>query len=377
MKSGIKVRRAVERLTGYRPPREGRVGKLRMDFNENTVGCAPQVVRALQKTLNADWLASYPEYEKGRQRLARHFRVSPDELVLANGTDDAIQLVCNTFLEPGDLVVVPAPTFPVYEFFAAVAGAHTIQVRYDEKFRLPMDSFLQVLKRKPKWVALANPNNPTGTLLSQDDLKAVLEAAPRTLVLVDEAYFEFAGETVLPWIRSYSNLIVTRTFSKVFGLAGLRMGCLFAHPSLTEPMRRCQNPFAVSSLALAGALEAIKHGKYVQRYVAEVLGCRAVLCRTLDRMNVPYVASSANFVLTRMGPRSPAIAQRLRAKGILVRNWDHDPRLQGYLRFTVGNRAQTRRLLAELGRLEPGSESQEEPTSRKSLRTGSKKGRAA
>ena len=377
MKVGIKARKAVARLTGYRPPREGRIGNLRMDFNENTVGCAPQVVRALRKMLNADWLASYPEYENGRKRLARHFRVSPDELVLANGTDDAIQLVCNAFLEPDDLVVVPVPTFPVYKFFAAVAGARITQVRYDEKFQLPMDSFLQALKEKPKWVALANPNNPTGTSLSKNDLKAILETAPRTVVLVDEAYFEFTGETVLPWIRRFPNLIVARTFSKVFGLAALRMGCLFAHPSLTEPMRRCQNPFAVNSLALAGALEAIKHGKYVRRYVTEVLGCRRTLCRTLDRMNVPYVASSANFILTRMGERSPEIAQRLRAKGILVRNWNYDPRLQGYLRFTVGNRAQTRRLLAELRKLEPWIGTREKSTFRKSLRTRSKQGRSA
>ena len=190
----IRPRKAIERLTQYRPPQEGRGGKMRLDFNENTVGCARQVVRALRRAVNPEMLTRYPEYDEGRRTLAAYFGVAPEELVLTNGTDDAIKTVCDTFVDPDDTLLVPAPTFPVYEFFHSVAGGKTLRIRYDENFRLPSKKFVSALKRQPvRWVALANPNNPTGTQIPHADLKAILLAAPETLVLVDEAYHDFAG----------------------------------------------------------------------------------------------------------------------------------------------------------------------------------------
>lgn len=347
----IEARKAVQRLKKYRPPLEGRGGKLRLDFNENTVGCAPEVVRALRRAMNGEWLSRYPEYEPARKKLARFMRVATEEILLANGTDDAINLICNAFVDPNDTLVVPAPTFPIYEFFHSVAGGRTVRVRYDENFRLPMDEMIMtVRKEKARWVALANPNNPTGTQVSRRDLEALLRATPRTVILVDEAYCDFSGETVLPWIRKYRNLIVTRTFSKAFGLAALRIGCILTNPELAETMHRAQNPFAVNMLALAAAVEAIKHRDPVRRYAREVISNRAELCRYFDSIGVPYVPSRANFVLTRVGALAPEIARRLRKQDLLVRDWSYDPHLQGYLRFTVGSKSQMRRLVRGLGR---------------------------
>ncbi len=348
----IRPRKAVERLQKYRPPLEGRGGKMRLDFNENTVGCAPEVVRALRRALSSEMLTRYPEYDVSRRTLAEYFGVAPEEMLLTNGTDDAIKMLCDTFVDPGEALLVPAPTFPVYEFFHNVAGGSIVRVRYDENFRLPVDEILAALKKKVRWLALANPNNPTGTQIPKNDLRAILEAAPQTLVLVDEAYYDFSGETVLPWVRKYPNLAVTRTFSKAFGLAALRMGYLFAKPELTEVLHRAQNPFAVNSLALAAACVAIEHEDYVRKYAGEIRANRADFCRWLDAREIPYVPSAANFVLTRVGERAPDIAKRLRAEGILVRDWSYDPHLKGYLRFTIGAKAQTRRLTEELQRLE-------------------------
>src|SRR5436309_3552900 len=174
----IRPRKAVERLQKYRPPLEGRAGKLRLDFNENTVGCAPGVVRALRHALNTDWLSRYPEYEEGRAVLAEYFGVSKDEMLISNGVDDAIKLICDTFVDPGDKLVVPAPTFPIYQFFQSVAGGRTALVRYDEGLRLPVERILDAINSRTRWVALANPNNPTGTIIPKGDLRAILEAAP-------------------------------------------------------------------------------------------------------------------------------------------------------------------------------------------------------
>jgi histidinol-phosphate aminotransferase len=348
----LRPRKAVARLKKYRPPLEGRGGKMRLDFNENTVGCAPEVVRALRRVLKSEWLSRYPEYDESRRILARYFGVACEEILLTNGTDDAIKMICDTFVDPDDILVQPVPTFPVYQFFHEVAGGRIARVPYDEDFRLPVDKLLAALNRRARWLALANPNNPTGTLISKKDLGTILRAASGTLVLVDEDYFDFSGETVLPWIRRFPNLMVTRTFSKAFGLAALRLGCLFANPALAEVIHRAQNPFAVNSLALACALEAIHHEDFVRRYAHEVRANRAEFCRRLDAMAIPYVPSSANFVLTRVGEQAPEIARRLRAEGILVRDWSYDPHLRGYLRFTIGSTAQTRRLTEELERLE-------------------------
>ena len=349
----IKPRQAIETLKKYRPPQEGRGGKMRLDFNENTVGCPPQVIHALRRALNPEMMTRYPEYDEGRRMLAAYFRVKPEEMLLANGTDDAIKMVCDTFVDPGDTLLVPAPTFPVYELFNNVAGGQSVHIRYDVHFRLPADEFVATLKKQNiRWVALANPNNPTGTQIPKTALKAILLAAPDTLVLVDEAYQDFSGQTVLPWIRRYPNLIVTRTFSKAFGLAALRMGCLFANSQLIEPLQRGQNPFAVNSLALMCACIAIRYDAQVRKYAETIRANRACFCRWLDARDIPYVPSSANFVLTRVGEHAAEIARQLRHKKILVRDWSYDPHLKGYLRFTVGSQAQTRRLMAELQRLQ-------------------------
>lgn len=349
----VRTRKAVDRLKAYHPPREGRGGKLRLDFNENTVGCAPQVIRALRNKLNSDWLSRYPEYEEARNALAGYFGVSPDELLLANGTDDAIKMVCDTFVDNGDELIVPAPTFPVYEFFHTVAGGRTTRVRYDEKFRLTARMLLSAVNKRTRWIAIANPNNPTGTVVSQADLRRILREAPNVLVLVDEAYVDFCGQTVLPWIRKYPNLVVTRTFSKAFGLAALRLGCILTNAEIADPMRRAQNPFAVNSLALACALEAIKHGKFVARYARQICCNRDKLCRFLDKIGIPYVPSCSNFVLARVGANASEIALKLRDQDVLVRDWSYDPRLQGYLRFTVGSTQQTRRLMQGLAEFQP------------------------
>ncbi|MGH9452924.1 MAG: histidinol-phosphate transaminase [Terriglobia bacterium] len=348
----LRPRQAIERLQDYHPPQEGRAEFMRLDFNENTVGCSPALVRALRRSLSEEWLASYPEYEKGRAILARHFGVTPDETIMTNGVDDAIKLICDTFVEPGSGLVIPTPTFPMYHFFQTVSGGVTRLVRYNERMELPVDRLIAATGRKTRWMALANPNNPTGTLIPKADIRKILEARPDTLIFVDEAYFDFSNETVLPWIRKYPNLLVGRTFSKAFGLAGLRTGFLFGNSQLMGILRRAHAVFAVNSIAVAAGVEAIKHMEYVRRYAKMVIKNRTHVSRALDRMGISYLPSAANFVLVRTGEQTPKIAKRLRAAGILVRDWSHEPQLLRYVRITIGTAAQMKHLMTELKRLE-------------------------
>jgi histidinol-phosphate aminotransferase len=345
----VKPRKAVLQLRDEHPPSGTRAGKIRLDMNENTRGAAPSVIRNVRRAVRGRQLGTYPEYELACAELARHFKVSADELLLTNGIDDAIKLICDTFVEPGDTLLIPAFTFTMYQFFHTVAGGKTAVVHHDEKLRLPLDRVLEALRRwKPRWLALANPNNPTGTTIPQRDLRAILRAASGTLVLVDEAYFDYSGETVLPWIRRFPNLVVARTFSKAYGLAGLRLGVLFARRELTGWMRRAHAVFPVNSMALAAALEAIRRPDEVARHVGEVRNNRGRLCRFLDSLGVPYASSAGNFVFASFGRKAPQIARRLADQNILVRHWSRDPRLRPYFRIGIGTRSEIARLIRAL-----------------------------
>jgi histidinol-phosphate aminotransferase len=340
----LRFRPSVERIRNYEAPEEGREGKLRLDFNENTVGCSPVVLRALRK-ITAEQLAMYPEYEKSARRLAAHFGVRPAEMLLTNGVDDALRLLMECFIEPGNSVLVAEPTFSMYRFFSQVAGARIISVRYDAAMKFPLAATLAELKRAPHILFIANPNNPTGTLLDQSSLARLLDAAGRTLVLVDEAYFEFSGVTVLPWIRRRPNLIVSRTFSKAAGLAALRLGALFARSDLIAAMRRAFTPYPVNSLALTAAEAALSDPKFLRSYAKEVRESRFDLARGLERLGARVFPSGANFVLVDFGSGGTRLAKRLARRGILVRDRATEFGRDGFVRITAGTVGQTERLL--------------------------------
>jgi histidinol-phosphate aminotransferase len=343
----IPVRRAVLAMAPYGAPEEGRARKLRLDFNENVVGCSPAVLRALSR-MTAEQMAIYPEYQATTRRLARFFRVRPEEIHLTNGIDDALHLIADTFIEDGDSVLVAEPTFDMYRFFSELAGARVTALRYDDEMKFPVADVLRELRGSspsiPRVLFIANPNNPTGTLVQPEDLRRILRAASRTLVLVDEAYFDFSGLTILSWIRQHSNLLVARTFSKAAGLAALRLGCLFARPEILSVMRRACTPYPVNTAALVAAEASIRDARFLRNYTREVLQSRALLEEGLTRLRARVYPSAANFVLVDFGPGAHRLVRALERKGILVRERKDFPR-EGFVRITAGTRADTRRLL--------------------------------
>jgi histidinol-phosphate aminotransferase len=334
----------VARIRDYEAPEEGREGKLRLDFNENTVGCSPAVLRAL-RGVTAEQLAMYPEYENSIRRLAEHFGVRPSEMLLTNGVDDALRLLMEAFIDPGDSVLIPEPTFSMYRFFSQVAGAKIVSVRYDKAMKFPVNETLRELARGPQILFIANPNNPTGTLLDKAILAQILDAARRTAVVVDEAYFEFSGVTALSWIRQRPNLIVSRTFSKAAGLAALRIGTLFAREDTISGMRRAFTPYPVNSLALVAAEAALSDQKFWGGYIDEVLESREQLRRGLEQLGAHVFPSGANFVLADFGRGGSRLVKRLAKRNILVRDRASEFGRDGFIRITAGTISQTRHLL--------------------------------
>src|SRR5271163_590337 len=218
MKSNLPVRQAILDRRTYEAPAEGRSNKIRLDFNENTAGCSPAVPRALAK-LTTQQIAMYPEYQPSTKRLARYFHVRPEELLLTNGGDDALRVFFDTFVDPRSDVLICEPTFPMYRYWAEIAGATVVTTRYSREMEFPLEEVLAALRKKPRVLFIANPNNPTGTLLHEKELLRILQSATHTAVVMDEAYAEFSEFSAVPWIRRHPQLFIARTFSKVTGLA--------------------------------------------------------------------------------------------------------------------------------------------------------------
>jgi len=340
------VRRAIDAMQPYSPPTSGRAGMLRLDFNENTRGCSPKVIEKLRELATADFLTVYPEYEAARREMAAFFGVSSDQLTFSDGTDEGIHVLLQTFVESGDEVVIPTPAFPMFKFYSQIADSTLVLVPYPESdLSFPMDALLAAITPRTRAVIIANPNNPTGTAIDLATIERILQKASGAAVLIDEAYFEFYGVTALELLPHYSNLFVSRTFSKTYGLAGLRVGCLFSQAQNMAAIRKGQSPYSVTSVGIVAALAAIEDQDYLKAYVGEVLEARAQLYAAFERLCIETFPSEANFILARF--KDDALALRvydeLKGKGILVR--PRGKEIAGCVRFTVGDLEQTSRLI--------------------------------
>jgi histidinol-phosphate aminotransferase len=343
MKIHLPVRRAILSRRTYEAPAEGRSGKIRLDFNENTAGCSPAVRRALAN-LTAKQIAMYPEYQAPTKRLARHFQVRPQELLLTNGGDDALRVFFDTFVEPGTSILICEPTFPMYRYYAEIAGARITALRYGAEMEFPLEQIIAGLRKKPRVLFIANPNNPTGTLLREKELRRILQAATHTVVVMDEAYAEFSDFTAVPWIRKYPQLFVARTFSKVTGLAALRLGAVIACEGSLALVRRAMPPFPVNLAALVAAEAAAGDRSAMRAYVNEVKRLRKRLAAELHELSVKTFPSAGNFLLANFGPKGPALFSRLEKQGILLRDRSKDMGA-GFARITIGTNSEIQQLL--------------------------------
>jgi histidinol-phosphate aminotransferase len=341
----LSAREAVRTLPLYLPPLAGRNG-LRLDFNENTVGCSPRVLLRLQQ-LGAEDLARYPERAGVEAKVAEMLGIAAPELLLTNGVDEAIHLLCETYLEPGDEALITVPTYSMYRIYMMAAGAQVISVPAGSNFSFPVDELCKRITKRTRLIAVANPNNPTGTIAAPEDLRRIARLATDAALLVDEAYFEFYGQSMLATRAECPNVFVARTFSKAYGLAGLRLGALVGDAEQMLAVRRVCSPYNVNAVALACLPEALGDQDYIQQYVSEVRESRAWLERALEARGIQFWPSQANFVLARVGAAA-ALVEHMRRRGILVRDRSGDHGCEGCVRITLGPREHADRLLTAL-----------------------------
>jgi histidinol-phosphate aminotransferase len=327
-------RRAVLAMPEYHPPLAGR-NALRLDFNENTLSPSPKVLERLRQ-ITAEELTKYPEREGIERIAAAHFALQADQVLLTNGVDEAIHLVCAAFLEEEDEALISTPTFFMFEVSARMMTAHLSRVQADASLEFPYNRFLAAITPRTKLIIIASPNNPTGAVVARDRLLAICAAAPQAVVLVDEAYYHFFGETLFADVGRVPNLLVARTFSKAYGLANLRIGLLAGNAELIKYVRKVSSPYNVNGVALDCLPVALADDQYVAWYAEQVNAGRVRMMDGLRELGVDFFPSHANFVLMKIGAKHAELVSAMRARGVLLRDRSSDPGCNGYVRITIG-----------------------------------------
>jgi histidinol-phosphate aminotransferase len=330
----VKPRKAVLEMPQYHPPLAGRTA-LRLDFNENTFGPSPRVMERL-RAVTAEGLTKYPEREPVERIVAKHFGLQSEQVLLTNGVDEAIHLMCCTFLEAEDEALIATPSFFMYDVSVQMMTQHLRKVQSDASLGFPFERFMAAITKRTKLIIVASPNNPTGGVVSREHLLAIAAAAPQAVLMVDEAYYHFDGASVMGALAIVPNLIVARTFSKAYGLANLRIGMLAGNAELLKYVRKVSSPYNVNGVALDCLSAAIEDEDYLAWYVEQVRVGRERMMGGLAELGVSYFPSAANFVLMKIGPKHKELVAAMRAHGVLLRDRSTDPGCDGLVRITIG-----------------------------------------
>ena len=360
--SPLLARPEVEGLQAYSAPLEGRRGLLRLDFNENTVGPSPKVVEAI-RAIPADHYAIYPEYDGLREAVVASLgdqalagALTPEHVGLFNGVDAALHAVFHAYGASGDRLLTTSPTFGYYTPCAQMQGMVIEAIPYEgADFAFPLERLRSALRgQPPRLLLICNPNNPTGTRLAPELILELAAAAPQTLVVVDELYEAFTGDSLMPLVdfERHPNVLVLRSLAKTAGLAGLRMGFAIGDPGVVDRVSRVSGPYDINSFAVTAALAALADQPYVDAYVQQVGQARDWLVQQFRAAGVRHHASGGNYLLL-WPQQGPALVEaRLREAGILVRSMDGKPLISGSLRVSIGTLEQMQRFWAAYAAIE-------------------------
>jgi histidinol-phosphate aminotransferase len=336
-------------MNHYQKPPELYDG-LRLHQNENTGGCSPRVLEAIAK-LRADQMGFYPPYAGATAAVAKYLDVPEERVTLVNGLDEGIMALAVAYLRPpvGGPVpeaLVPEPAFEIFRFDTAVAGGTLVQVMPRPDFSFALDEVLAAITERTRVVFLTNPNNPTGVSMPLAAIHTIAGRVPDgAVVFVDEAYSEFAGVSFIPELASHPNVIVGRTFSKAFGLAGLRIGCLVGDPDTMDPIRRAIPVYSVNVAAAAAIQAALGDLDHLNGYLRQVAASKALLYAACDRLGLKYVTSDSNFVLVCAGDRTDALVKGAFARGVYIRDRSTEPGCAGCIRIGAGIVDHTKRCI--------------------------------
>jgi len=330
----------IRQMRTYNPPIEQRAKfeGLRLDFNERLAPLPAEVIAAIKNIVPQRFMI-YPSYGDLTQKIAKYAQVDANNLLITNGSDQGMELIFKTFVSAGDKIVIPSPSFAMFYQVAQVQGAEIIKPNYKSAGGFPFKEVMELLKQKPKLVIICNPNNPTGTLIPPEKIEAILKAASTALVYIDEAYFEFSGVTAAGLIRKYPNLLITRTFSKAFGLAALRIGYVMSRKININEMMKVRGPYDINQIAAVAADSSLDN--LPDQYCEEVMMVAKPFTEEfLREKGITFCPSGGNFIYFK--EPFAGFPDKLEENGILIR-----PQAGGYARLTIGTLKQMQ-LFAEI-----------------------------
>jgi histidinol-phosphate aminotransferase len=336
-------------MNKYQKPAELYDG-LRLHQNENTAGCSPLVLEALA-AIRREQVGFYPPYESATRACARYLGVDPDRLSLVNGLDEGIMALAVGYLRATadgfvPEAIIPEPAFEIFAFDTEIVGGRPVRVAPNPDFSFPLQRILDAITPRTRVVFLTNPNNPTGTLVSLDDVRTVAQAIPSgAVVFLDEAYAEFSGVSFIPELERFPNVIVGRTFSKAFGLAGIRIGAITGHPDALEPVRLAVPVYSVNIAAVVAVQAALTDRAYLANYLRQVEVSKDLLYAACDRLGLRCWKSAANFVLVCAGDRLRTLVDGVQARGIYLRDRSTESGCAGCVRISTGIVEHTRRCI--------------------------------
>jgi histidinol-phosphate aminotransferase len=360
MTTSIRQQRGLDAIRPYVPGKPieevqreyGLEDVIKMASNENPLGSSSKALEALKGTLPR--LNFYPDGDSYylRHAIARHLAVEPEQVTVGNGADGIIMQTCMAYLDENSEVIVSQSSFPIYDIYTHVMRARLIKTPL-KNYGLDLEAMAQATNDRTRLIFVCNPNNPTGTMVTATEVGAFMDKVPdHVLVVFDEAYYDFVDSTEYPDTLRYvregrKNVMTMRTYSKVYGLAGVRLGYAVAEPEVLAPLNVVKEPFAVNLLAQVAGIAALEDEAFLKKSVAANHAGRAFLYGEFDRLGLRYVKSHTNFVLVEIGPQAKTVARTLLKKGVIVRpctGYD----LPHFLRITVGNQAQNVRLIEAL-----------------------------
>lgn len=339
----------IDAMSAYKPPLEGRdpVEYTLLDFNERTIEVVEPIRQALHALVDSGRLHMYPSYGDVVQRIAAYAGVLPEQVMITNGSDQGIDLIIRSASQAGDEIIIPGPSFAMYSQCAKYEGLTIIEPQYTRAGGYPVAEVIAAVTDKTRVVVISNPNNPCGTLVQPDDIVRIARAAPKAAILVDECYFEYSRVTVADRLHECPNIVITRTFSKTWGLPSVRLGYVLSVADNINALLNVRGPYDINQFAVAAVSAGLDAPEVTLAYVDEVMGtAKPMLEAFLDRAGIDYWPSVANYLWT--FPAAPEkLEAALREQKILVRpKADADGKMG--LRITIGTVAQTQAVIDAL-----------------------------
>jgi histidinol-phosphate aminotransferase len=337
----------IHAMSAYKPPLDGRDphSHLLLDFNERTLPVSDAVTAAMISYIQDGRLQMYPAYGDIDSVIAKYCGVKAEQIMITNGSDQGIDLIIRASCNVGDEAIIPSPSFAMYQQCAKVENLKIIEPKYDREIGFPLAGVLAAISSKTRIICIANPNNPCGSSLARGAIEKILLAAPQATVLIDECYFEYSALTVCDWVDRYSNLVITRTFSKTWGIPSLRLGFVISCRENILALLNVRGPYDINQLAIVAIRAALNNPEYTQSYVREVmLTAKPLFEQYLIEQAIPFWRSDANYVWC-FPPNPEQINRALLQANILVRP-KVDAQGQTGLRVTIGTVEQTERAIA-------------------------------